>query len=139
MGLADRSVCKTWLYAYIYGAGNEKLGKVVGGGMSEGKQLRDKFESAFPMIRELKNKITAMIRSNQGNIKAIDGRLLECRSEHSALNGSYKVVILFKTFSLRISHGKREKLMQDQVQMCMMKYNGIKETKPRVCQIINRL
>lgn len=86
LGLADRSVCKTWLYAYIYGAGNEKLGKVVGGGMSEGKQLRDKFESAFPMIRELKNKITVMIRSNHGNIKAIDGRLLECRSEHSALN-----------------------------------------------------
>ena len=111
LGLEDRSLCKTWLYAYIYGAGNEKLGNVVGQGLAEGKRLREKFESSFPMIKTLKDKITQMIRMNHGNIKAIDGRLLECRSEHSALNVLLQSCgsIVCKHFLCQIDKAVKEK------------------------------
>ena len=63
------------------------------------------------MIKTLKYKITQMIRMNHGNIKAIDGRLLECRSEHSALNVLLQSCgsIVCKHFLCQIDKAVKEK------------------------------
>lgn len=109
--LPDRAVTKTWLYAYIYGAGNEKLGAVIGEGIEKGKQLRERFESSFPMVKSLKEKIIMSIRANQGMIKAIDGRFLVSRSEHSALNVLLQScgAIVCKHFLVNINEAVQEK------------------------------
>ena len=40
-GLESRNQAKTFIYALIYGAGDEKIGTVVGGSKKDGKRLRE--------------------------------------------------------------------------------------------------
>ena len=44
-GLTDRDQAKTFIYAFLYGAGPAKIGKVVGGGALAGQRLISKFLS----------------------------------------------------------------------------------------------
>jgi len=83
-GLKSRSQAKTFIYAFIYGAGNEKLGTVVGGGKQDGQRLKQRFLSNLPSLRNLKDRVTRA--AAKGFIKGLDGRKIYIRSAHSALN-----------------------------------------------------
>jgi DNA polymerase I-like protein with 3'-5' exonuclease and polymerase domains len=43
LGLSSRDDAKTWFYAFIYGAGNAKLGAVMGNGAPTGGKMRKAF------------------------------------------------------------------------------------------------
>ena len=83
-GLESRDRAKTFIYALLYGAGDEKLGSVAGGGRSVGARLRRNFLDNLPSFESLKN--STVSASAQGYLKGLDGRLLHIRSEHAALN-----------------------------------------------------
>ena len=83
-GLKSRDQAKTFIYALLYGAGDEKLGSVAGGGRQAGKQLKQRFFSGLPSFKTLKNRVSR--EATSGFIKAVDGRKLTVRSEHAALN-----------------------------------------------------
>ena len=83
-GLESRSQAKTFIYAFIYGAGNEKLGTVVGGGRQDGQRLKQRFLTNLPSLRSLKDRVTRA--AAKGFIKGLDGRKIYIRSAHSALN-----------------------------------------------------
>jgi len=83
-GLESRSQAKTFIYALLYGAGDAKLGKVVGRGREAGKRLRESFFSSLPSFEALKNRVSR--EATKGYLKALDGRKLFVRSEHAALN-----------------------------------------------------
>ena len=83
-GLTDRDQAKTFIYAFLYGAGPAKIGKVVGGSDKEGQELITKFLSNMPNLKKLKDNVVRWSKNN--TIKALDGRLLHIRSEHAALN-----------------------------------------------------
>ena len=83
-GLESRNQAKTFIYALLYGAGDAKLGTVAGGGKSAGRNLRKSFIDNLPSFANLKNRIGRA--SGKGYLKALDGRKLFIRSEHSALN-----------------------------------------------------
>ena len=83
-GLTDRDQAKTFIYAFLYGAGPAKIGKVVGGSAKEGQELITKFLSNMPNLKKLKDNVVRWSKNN--TIKALDGRLLHIRSEHAALN-----------------------------------------------------
>ena len=83
-GLESRDQAKTFIYALIYGAGDAKLGSVVGGNREAGKRLRERFFSSLPSFKTLKDRVSREAAS--GSIKALDGRKLTVRSEHAALN-----------------------------------------------------
>lgn len=83
-GLENRAQAKTLIYAFCYGAGDEKLGKIVGKGRNEGRELRERFLKATPAIANLKNNVGRA--AQRGHIRGLDGRLLPIRSEHAALN-----------------------------------------------------
>jgi DNA polymerase-1 len=113
-GLPTRGVAKTFIYAYLYGAGDELIGAFVGGGAKEGKALKKMFLDKTPALKEMREAIalkTALkiyvkvkngkdpetgkprFKSTQvdnenyvGFLKGLDGRELPCRSPHSALN-----------------------------------------------------
>jgi len=85
IGLTNRNQAKTFIYAYIYGAGNEKLGLITGGNSKEGKRLRDNFEKKLPALKYLKQAVSNAYH-NKKFLKGLDSRKLMCRSEHSALN-----------------------------------------------------
>ena len=83
--LSSRDLAKTFIYAYIYGAGNQKLADICNVTLSEGKGLREKFENSIPALKTLTNEVKRKYRT-QGWVKGLDGRKVICRSEHSALN-----------------------------------------------------
>ena len=83
-GLKSRTQAKTFIYAFIYGAGDAKLGTVVGGGRRDGQQLKQRFLANLPSLANLKNRVTRA--AEKGHIKGLDGRKIFIRSAHSALN-----------------------------------------------------
>jgi DNA polymerase-1 len=84
-GLETRNQAKTFIYALIYGAGNAKLGSIVGGGPKRGAKLKNDFFSRFPAIRLLKERIDLTLQ-RRSYLIGLDGRKLHIRSKHLALN-----------------------------------------------------
>ena len=93
---ADRVGCtrkevKTITYAFIYGAGDAKLGHSLNPALSDaqkkqlGQDLRRKFLDAIPGLEPLINAVKLKVRSH-GRLRGLDGRPIFCRAEHAALN-----------------------------------------------------
>lgn len=85
-----RDVAKTWFYAFIYGAGDEKLGIIwsrkSGQAASRiGKETRDAFMKNLPALGKLVEKVRKKAKE-RGYLLGLDGRHLEVRSQHAALN-----------------------------------------------------
>ena len=57
-GLPTRDAAKTFIYALLYGAGDAKLGTVVGGTEADGRRLRESFLSYLPAFRRLRSLLT---------------------------------------------------------------------------------
>jgi DNA polymerase I-like protein with 3'-5' exonuclease and polymerase domains len=83
-GLTDRNQAKTFIYAFLYGAGPAKIGQIVGGGYKEGQQLTDSFLRNTPALARLRERVSKFARG--GTLPGLDGRRLRVRSEHAALN-----------------------------------------------------
>ena len=83
-GLESRNQAKTFIYALLYGAGDEKLGSVVGGNKRDGTKLRKRFFDNLPAFKHLKDSVGRA--ASKGFLKGLDGRKLYVRSEHAALN-----------------------------------------------------
>lgn len=83
-GLPTRDNAKTFIYGWLYGAGDEKIGKIVGGGAKQGKALKAKFLSSLPALAKLKEAVVEA--SSRGYLIGLDGRHLPVRSAHAALN-----------------------------------------------------
>lgn len=107
IGLNSRDSAKTWIYAYLYGAGNLKLGAIIYDDMTEerrsgfnkkyppgnsrdkalasmGKRARDRVEAGLPALGKLQAKVKKL--AARGYLKTVDGGLLRVRSAHAALN-----------------------------------------------------
>jgi len=84
-GLPTRANAKTFIYGFLYGAGVEKIGSIVGKGRAEGTKLRAKFLKSLPALDSLIKAVQAKAKS-AGQLIGLDGRLLQVRSAHSALN-----------------------------------------------------
>ena len=84
-GLPTRNNAKTFIYAWLYGAGDEKIGSIVGGNSKEGKQLKKKFMESIPAVAKLKQAVEECC-DRRGYLIGLDGRHLPIRSKHSALN-----------------------------------------------------
>jgi|DEB0MinimDraft_6_1074348.scaffolds.fasta_scaffold13462_2 DNA polymerase I-like protein with 3'-5' exonuclease and polymerase domains len=84
-GLETRDQAKTFIYAFLYGAGDAKIGDIVGGTAREGQMLKRKFLSNLPALNRLQQDIKRKVE-NGGTLMGLDGRLLRIRSSHAALN-----------------------------------------------------
>jgi len=84
-GLETRDQAKTFIYAFLYGAGDAKIGDIVGGTAKEGQMLKRKFLSNLPALKRLQQDIHKKVE-NGGTLIGLDGRLLRIRSSHAALN-----------------------------------------------------
>ena len=93
---ADRVGCtrtqvKTLTYAFIYGAGDVKLGHSLQPELSDaqkktlGGELRRKFLDAIPGLEPLVDAVKLKVRST-GRLRGLDGRPIFCRAEHSSPN-----------------------------------------------------
>ena len=94
-GLPTRNTAKTFIYGFLYGAGDAKIGKIIGADATAGKRIKKKFLKATPAIKNLREAVqNALAEVERGRIakwkrhylKGLDGRRLHVRSLHSALN-----------------------------------------------------
>lgn len=99
-GLPDRDTAKTFIYGFLFGAGDAKIGKIVKGNAARGKQLKAQFLAGLPalgaLIEELKQhwRKTAKKKWNarwnrfdyyDGCVIGLDGRSIRVASEHAIL------------------------------------------------------
>lgn len=86
-----RGVAKTWFYAFLYGAGDAKLGSILVPTAparmqtKKGAESRALFTKAIPGLQKLLDKLTK-ISKVAGNVPGLDGRRIEVRSQHAMLN-----------------------------------------------------
>ena len=86
----SRKLVKTVTYAYLYGAGDQKIGLSYDPQLlpkqakQKGAEIRAAFVAAIPGLAELNAAIKAA--SDRGYVKAIDGRKVLLSSPHCALN-----------------------------------------------------
>ena len=83
-GLPTRNQAKTFIYAFLYGAGDSKIGSIVDGSPRDGARLRQSFLQNTPALAELRERVS--VASQRGFLRGLDGRRLWIRSEHAALN-----------------------------------------------------
>jgi DNA polymerase I-like protein with 3'-5' exonuclease and polymerase domains len=83
-GLDTRDQAKTFIYAFLYGAGPEKIGSIAGKGAAYGKTLRARFLKRLPALARLL--VAVKGAASRGYLKGLDGRRLFVRSTHSAPN-----------------------------------------------------
>jgi DNA polymerase I-like protein with 3'-5' exonuclease and polymerase domains len=89
VGVSRRQI-KTITYAFIYGAGDAKIGHSYDASLNErtaktkGKEIREAFVSAIDGLAELLEAIKKA--SEKGFVRSIDGRKILLDSPHKALN-----------------------------------------------------
>ena len=87
-GLATRPQAKTFIYGFLYGAGNEKIGQIIGKGAKEGGQIKKRFLAKTPALKKLTEALNNKLDNQRGEkfINGLDGRLIPIRHPHAALN-----------------------------------------------------
>ena len=86
-----RPEAKTLIYAFIYGAGDGKLGHSLRPGLSDaqkkalGSSIRRKFLDAIPGLEKLIHAVKEKSRAT-GRLKGLDGRPIFCKTDYSSLN-----------------------------------------------------
>jgi DNA polymerase-1 len=82
----SRDNAKTFIYAFLLGAGIAKVAEIFGCSSKQAKEAVDKFIRAYPGLKLLKDKIIPNDAS-RGYFRGLDGRLVACDSEHLMLAG----------------------------------------------------
>lgn len=90
-GLPNRDAAKTFIYAFLYGAGDAKIGAIIEGSASDGKAIKDRFFDSLPKLKELIERVKE--DAEKGYVIGLDGRKLWLRKDgkgrpmtHKALN-----------------------------------------------------
>lgn len=83
-GLPTRANAKTFIYGFLYGAGPEKIGSIVGGTAHRGRALIASFLKGLPALKHLKGEAENAI--GKGYLNGLDGRRVPIRKKHAALN-----------------------------------------------------
>ena len=131
-GLDTRAQAKTFIYATLYGAGATKIGSIVGGGAKEGQTLLDNFYNNTPKLRRLLEKVHNI--SDKGYVPGLDGRRIQVRSQHAALNSLLQgcgaiiakqwAIESHQEFRRRGIHVKQVAFVHDEIQIETEEKNG---------------
>lgn len=110
-GLPTRPQAKTFIYAFLYGAGDAKIGSIVGGSARDGQKLKKKFLDNTPALAELREKVSTA--AQRGYLRGLDGRRLWIRSDHAALNTllqSAGAIVMKKALAIFLEYAPQWKL-----------------------------
>ena len=86
-GLANRKLAKTFIYGFLFGAGDAKTAGDLGITTKEAKKLKNKFLKGLPALSNIKNYLDNQFEKTGGKyIVAQDGRKILVNSKHKLLN-----------------------------------------------------
>ena len=83
-GLDTRDQSKRFLYAWLYGAGVNKIAEVTGKSNKDAAQVRTRFLNRLPALSKLIKQVQET--SERGYLIGLDRRQVKVRSEYAALN-----------------------------------------------------
>ena len=81
-GTRDQS--KRFIYSVLFGAGDQLVGKIVGGNAKDGKRLKDSFNEAVPAFAKLQSNLKRAAK--RGYLVGLCGRKLYIREERKLLS-----------------------------------------------------
>tara|TARA_B110000858_G_scaffold109319_2_gene124943 strand:- start:5882 stop:7657 length:1776 start_codon:yes stop_codon:yes gene_type:complete len=84
-GLPTRDNAKTFIYGFLYGAGNAKVGEIIGKSAQAGGKIKQQFLNSLPALKQTIDMAKHEFNRN-GCVALPDGRRVPVRSEHRALN-----------------------------------------------------
>lgn len=114
-GLPTRNMAKTFIYGFLYGAGNAKIGSIVGKGAKHGGMLKKRFLEQTPALKKLTEGVTK--KAATGTIRGLDGRVLPIRHQHAALNTLLQSAgaLVCKRWAVECRIARNERGWQDRV------------------------
>ena len=80
----DRPTAKTFIYAFLLGAGVGKIAEILGCSPAQANKSMQNFYETLPTLKRLKSE--AARAASMGWMKGLDGRILQIGSEHLALS-----------------------------------------------------
>lgn len=83
-GFASRSVAKTFIYAFLLGAGDAKVGQIIGGSTKDGREIKGRFISNFPGLSDLLDDLERQVERT-GRIILCDGTPIIVSAPHTRL------------------------------------------------------
>lgn len=112
----DRPTAKTFIYAWLLGAGQAKVAQILNCSVRQAGESMDNFLRSIPALKELKRK--ASMAAQRGYLVGIDGRRIKIESEHKALSvylqGGETVIMRMANY-LWYTKAKKEKIQFKQV------------------------
>ena len=107
----DRPTAKTFIYAWLLGAGQAKVGQILNCTVRQAGDAMDNFLRSIPALKELKRK--AAMAAQRGYLVSLDGRRIKIESEHKALSvylqGGETVIMRMANF-LWYNQAKKDKI-----------------------------
>lgn len=83
-GFATRAIAKTFIYAFLLGAGDAKVGSIIGGSTRDGREIKSRFIGNFPGLAGLLQRLEREI-DRTGRIRLIDGTPIIVTAPHTRL------------------------------------------------------
>lgn len=83
-GFRTRAVAKTFIYAFLLGAGDAKVGQIIGGSTKDGRDIKARFISNFPGLKDLLDALERQV-DRTGRIILCDGTPIIVSSPHTRL------------------------------------------------------
>lgn len=80
----DRPTAKTFIYAWLLGAGQNKISQILGCTVPQAGDAMNNFLRSIPALKELKRK--AAMAAQRGYLVSLDGRRIQIESEHKSLS-----------------------------------------------------
>ena len=107
----DRPTAKTFIYAWLLGAGQAKVGQILNCTVRQAGDAMDNFLRSIPALKELKRK--AAMAAQRGYLVSLDGRRIKIESEHKALSvylqGGETIIMRMANF-LWYNQAKKDKI-----------------------------
>lgn len=132
-GLPDRDLAKTFIYGFLFGAGDAKIGKIIKGNAARGRELKEQFLAGLPALGSLIERLQSEWRQNakrrwnakwnrweyyDGWVTGLDGRPIYVASEHAILVyllQSDEAIQMSCAYNIAISRLKRKYVWGKQV------------------------
>ena len=115
-GIKSRDQAKTFIYAFVYGAGAIKLAKILGTNEAQGKAVASRFLRNLPSLKTLRERVEQAARARK-YLMGLDGRKISVRQTRSfpsnALNTLVQgagAVVMKQALILLDSYITKEKL-----------------------------
>lgn len=83
-GFRTRAVAKTFIFAFLLGAGDAKIGQIIGGTSRDGRELKARFIGNFPGLDALLRRLEAQVKRT-GRINLCDGTPIVVDKMHTRL------------------------------------------------------